>query len=55
MGGWGLATAALRIWFGGWAAWPEALMRVANGAVPLTLFLLWRSSEGSRPTLPPAP
>jgi hypothetical protein len=52
---WGFATALMRFYFGGWAAWPEALMRMTNAAVPLTLFLLWQRSADSRPTLPPAP
>ena len=38
---WGFLTAASRVLYMGWGNWPEALMRVTNGAVPLTLLLLW--------------
>lgn len=38
---WGLATATLRVVFGGWGAWPETTVRLANGLVPLALWLLW--------------
>lgn len=39
---WGGFTALLRVSYAGWTQWPETLMRVANCAVPLTLFLLWK-------------
>jgi hypothetical protein len=42
---WGLLTAAARILYMGWANWPEALIRVTNGAVPLTLALLWSARK----------
>lgn len=42
MATWGGFTALLRVSYAGWTQWPETLMRVANGAVPLTLFLLWK-------------
>lgn len=35
---WGFLTAAARILYMGWGNWPESLIRVTNGAVPLTLF-----------------
>lgn len=38
---WGAVTAAARMVYFGWAAWPETLIRVTNAAVPLTLVLLW--------------
>lgn len=44
---WGLATASSRVVQLGWDVWPEALIRVTNGAVPLTLFLLWVGREPS--------
>jgi len=42
MATWGGFTALLRVSYAGWTQWPETLMRVANCAVPLTLFLLWK-------------
>jgi hypothetical protein len=41
MAAWGLTTAVMRTVYLGWGAWPETLIRVTNGAVPLTLLLLW--------------
>ena len=42
---WGLLTAFARIVYLGWANWPETLIRVTNGAVPLTLFFLWTKTN----------
>ncbi|MBX3474960.1 MAG: hypothetical protein KF754_11300 [Planctomycetes bacterium] len=42
MAAWGGMTALLRVYYAGWTQWPETLMRMANCAVPLTLFLLWK-------------
>jgi hypothetical protein len=42
---WGFLMAAARILYMGWANWPEALIRVTNGAVPLTLLLLWSRAK----------
>ena len=44
MATWGFLTAAARVLYMGWGNWPEALIRVTNGAVPLTLLLLWGST-----------
>lgn len=41
MAAWGFLTALARMLFAGLDAWPDALIRVTNGAVPLTLALLW--------------
>ena len=38
---WGFTTALARVVYAGWGNWPELLIRVANGAAPLTLLLLW--------------
>lgn len=38
---WGFATASARMVFAGLEAWPDTLIRVTNGAVPLTLALIW--------------
>lgn len=38
---WGFLTALSRVVYMGWGNWPELLMRVTNGAVPLTLAVLW--------------
>ncbi len=45
---WGFSTAAVRIVDMGWSNLPEAMIRVANGAVPLTLLLLWRRNPDKR-------
>ncbi|MBK8207824.1 MAG: hypothetical protein IPK87_13700 [Planctomycetes bacterium] len=45
---WGFFTAAARIVDMGWGNLPEAMIRVANGAVPLTLLLLWRGNPKTR-------
>lgn len=45
---WGFFTAAARIVDMGWGNLPEAMIRVANGAVPLTLLLLWRGNPETR-------
>lgn len=42
---WGLLTASVRMVYMGWGNWPETLIRVTNGAVPLTLFFLWQSES----------
>jgi hypothetical protein len=39
MAAWGFATAASRITAHGWSWWPEALLRAANGGIPLALAL----------------
>lgn len=44
---WGFFTAAARIVDMGWGNLPEAMIRVANGAVPLTLLLHWRGIRQS--------
>lgn len=44
---WGLATAGMRVVSLGWGNWPEVLIRVANGLVPLTLLMLWRRDASS--------
>jgi len=46
---WGGLTALLRVFYGGWSQWPEMLMRVANCAVPLTLYLLWKPKAETQP------
>lgn len=47
---WGLLTACVRIVYMGWGNWPETLIRVTNGAVPLTLFFLWVSESKNEQT-----
>jgi uncharacterized membrane protein YphA (DoxX/SURF4 family) len=42
---WGFTTALARVVYAGWGNWPELLIRVANGAAPLTLLLLWRPNH----------
>ncbi|MCA8912509.1 MAG: hypothetical protein KDB82_12455 [Planctomycetes bacterium] len=42
---WGLLTASVRVLYLGWGNWPEMLIRVTNGAVPLTLFFLWTKAK----------
>jgi uncharacterized membrane protein YphA (DoxX/SURF4 family) len=42
---WGLLTAALRVLYMGLDFLPDALMRVTNGAVPLTLAVLWTKGK----------
>lgn len=46
---WGLATALLRLSFGGWGAWPETAARLSNGLVPLALWLLWNPRQKDVP------
>ncbi|KLU04592.1 putative transmembrane protein [Rhodopirellula islandica] len=38
---WGLVTAASRMTALGIEAWPETLIRIANGGVPLAIFIHW--------------
>ena len=53
---WGLITASSRMTAFGILAWPETLIRVANGGAPLVLFMLYRSlkpdSEKSAARIP---
>ena len=44
MAAWGFATAATRMIAAGPAAFPETLVRVANGGLPLVLLLYWSLS-----------
>lgn len=41
---WGFATASTRIVLMGLEAWPEVLIRAANGGIPLVLLLYWTLS-----------
>lgn len=47
---WGFLTAFSRIVYMGWGNWPELLIRLANGAAPLTLALLWAREKRSEAT-----
>lgn len=47
---WGAVTAAARMVYFGWGAWPELLIRVTNTALPLTLLLLWVEAQRAAPT-----
>lgn len=47
---WGFFTAFSRIVYMGWGNWPELLIRVTNGAVPLTLAILWAGGKKSEST-----
>ncbi|MBZ0137686.1 MAG: hypothetical protein K8I27_15075 [Planctomycetes bacterium] len=42
---WGFVTALARVVYLGWGNWPELLIRVTNGAVPLTLVILWAKGQ----------
>lgn len=47
---WGFLTAFSRIVYMGWGNWPELLIRMTNGAVPLTLAILWAKGKQSETT-----
>ena len=47
---WGFLTAFSRIVYMGWGNWPELLIRLANGAVPLTLAILWANGKRNEPS-----
>lgn len=42
---WGLATGYVRVHFSGWQSYPDFLLRVIHGTLPLCLFLLWRGTQ----------
>ena len=42
---WGIATAFVRMVFGGWGNYPECLLRLIHGGLPCCLYLLWNYSE----------
>ncbi|MEM7674673.1 MAG: hypothetical protein AAF449_01580 [Myxococcota bacterium] len=45
---WGLMTAAVRLLYFGGLGWPDALVRVANGGVPLIILIVhWLGRVGS--------
>ncbi|WP_246151291.1 hypothetical protein [Rubripirellula reticaptiva] len=54
---WGFVTAASRMTALGIEAWPETLIRVANGGVPLAILTYWITIPKAIPltTLPPRP
>ncbi len=45
---WGLATGFVRIIFAGWTSYPEFLLRIIHGTLPLCLVLLWLSLDKAR-------
>ncbi|QDT03793.1 hypothetical protein K227x_21780 [Rubripirellula lacrimiformis] len=47
---WGFVTAASRMTALGSDAWPETLIRIANGGVPLALLAYWMTSQPPPPT-----
>ena len=47
---WGFFTAFSRIVYMGWDNWPELLIRVTNGAAPLTLAVLWANGKRDETT-----
>ena len=38
---WGLATGFIRITFAGWESYPEFLLRIIHGTLPICLIILW--------------
>ena len=42
---WGLVTAVSRVTAFGWERWPDILIRMANGGLPLLLWLEWKTSS----------
>ncbi|TWU16300.1 hypothetical protein [Allorhodopirellula heiligendammensis] len=49
---WGIIAAVSRMTAYGFGAWPETLLRAANGGVPLAIFGYWTISRASRLQLP---
>ena len=47
---WGIITACSRITANGWEAYPEALIRAANGGLPLAILLYWLNRQRLKPT-----
>lgn len=45
---WGLATGFVRIIFAGWMSYPEFLLRIIHGALPLCLVLIWLSLDKAK-------
>ncbi|MBK9974751.1 MAG: hypothetical protein IPP14_08250 [Planctomycetes bacterium] len=50
MAAWGFFTAALRMLHGGWAAWPESVVRLPNAALPFCLYLIWKPPCSKEPS-----
>jgi len=42
---WGFVTAVSRVTAFGWERWPDFLIRMANGGLPLLLWLEWKTSS----------
>ncbi len=45
---WGLATGFVRIVFAGWESYPEFLLRIIHGTLPLCLIILWLSGKHTK-------
>ncbi len=46
MAAWGLVTASSRTTAFGFDAWPETLLRAANGGVPIAIMIYWWPLRG---------
>ncbi|WP_404309820.1 hypothetical protein [Neorhodopirellula lusitana] len=51
---WGFVTAASRMTALGFDAWPETLVRIANGGVPLVILVYWMTIREKSPPLQPS-
>ena len=48
---WGLVTALSRPLAMGLESWPETAVRIANGGLPLVLYIIYRHKAGTNPVV----